>query len=221
MDSKKLLKLFLILAVILIIAGPLLGFFLDKVTIESREASNPLIIQESSTTTIRDAYHKDITLSRNQMIIIEFSVYYPDVSADLIILGKGTYDQEFAADNPPPGSGLTFLYSEFTYGQPATYSSSPATVVTISNDGYWYIEFAGGYSGVGGDYLISRPGNYVVVVYGNNVGPGTEVTFNLTVKVDGPGDFLEELFLTIGILLLACCAIFYAYSYLNKLRRGM
>ncbi len=221
MDSKKVFKIFLILAILLIIAGPLLGYFLNKVTVESRDAGNPLIIQESSTTTIRDAYHKDVTLSRNQRIIIEFSVYYPDVSAYLIIIGKGTYDQEYTADNPPPGSGLTFLYSEFTYGQPAAYSALPATVVTITNDGYWYIEFAGGYSGVGGNYLISRPGDYVVVVYGNNTGPGTQVTFNLIIKMDGPGDFLQELFLTIGIILLACCAIFYAYSYLNKLRRGL
>jgi len=220
LKTKKGLKIITIIGIILVILGPILGFALNKVGIVSRGPGDPVIIQESSTTSIRDAFPQLITLTKNQKMVIEFSVYYPNVSASIIILGKGTYDQQYALDNAPPGSGLTFIYSQFTWGQYVPSSASPANVLSISNEGFWYIEFAGG---VSGNYLISRPGNYVVVVYGLNTGPpaATNVTFEINVKVDGPGGFLNTLFLTIGIILLAGAAILFSYSYLNKLRRGI
>ncbi|MFW9770952.1 MAG: hypothetical protein ACFFA2_08720 [Promethearchaeota archaeon] len=220
MEMKKVLKIITIIGVILIVLGPILGFALNKVTIVSRGPENPIVIPETSTTSIRDAFAQDITITKNQKMIIEFSLFYPNVSATLIILGKGTFDYYFALDSAPPGSGLTFIYSQFTWGEYVPNTVVPANSRSISNEGYWYIEFAGGVSGIS---LISRPGIYVVVIYGVNTGPPayTNVMFDLNVKVDGPGGFLNTLFLTIGIILLAVAAILLSYSYLNKLRRGI
>lgn len=218
---KKVLKIITIIGIVLIILGPILGFVLSKVAILSRGPEYPIVIQESSASSIRDSFFQKVELTRNQKMVIEFSVYYPNVSANIIILGKGTFDQYYASDLAPPGSGLTFIYSQFIWGvNPGSGTSVVATNgLSISNEGYWYIEFAGS---VYSNYLISRPGNYYVVVYGTNSDPvNTNVVFELNIKVDGPGAFLDTLFLTIGIVLLVAAALLFSYSYLNKLRRGI
>lgn len=215
---EKRVKIVVLIGIILIIAAPILGFFLDKLILYNAAPVTPSI-QETSDTDIADAYNFPVNLAKNQKLVIEFSIYYPDVSATLKILGKGAYDAAVATNANPNGiTGESFVYSEFTWGQSPSSSTSSTNSRTINEDGYWYVEFAGTTSG---DYLVSRPGDYVVVVYGTNSGSSTDVTFNITIKTDGPGEFLQYLFLAIGIIILVVFALYFSYSYLNKLRRNV
>lgn len=52
--------------------------------------------------------------------------------------------------------------------------------------------------------LISWPGDYYVIVYGSNSGPvsDTDVPFDITIKVDGPGQTLNNLLILIGAVIL-------------------
>jgi hypothetical protein len=212
MEKKKLAKIIIIIGIILLIAGPVLGFLVDKLTLVN---ATPITIQEDSDTDVQNAYAFPVSLAKNQKLTIEFSVYYEDIQATIKILGKGTYD---ANSNPNGLTGLSFIYSEFTWGQTPSTSAASATSRTITDDGYWYIEFSGTTSG---DYLVYRPGDYVIIVYGTNGGSPTAVYFNITIKIDGPGVFLQNLFIAIGIIILVCYVLWYSYGYLNKLRRGL
>jgi len=55
-----------------------------------------------------------------------------------------------------------------------------------------------------GDSLISWPGDYYVIVYGTNSGPASSrnVYFDISIKVDGPGEALYNLLLVVGALIL-------------------
>ncbi len=161
-------------------------------------------------------------MATNQKARIEFSVYYANISATLKIFGSGYYSQQFALNNTPGGlTGLNFIYSQFVWGQsPSIYTGSAnERTFGYSEDGYWYLEFAGGTSG---DYLISIPGSYVIVVYGDNNGPASDTTvrFNLVIKIDGPGDILEALFYYIGAGILGALCLYIAYDYYKKFKGG-
>ncbi|MEJ2296819.1 MAG: hypothetical protein P8Y23_18895 [Candidatus Lokiarchaeota archaeon] len=215
---EKRVKIVVLIGIILVIGAPILGFFLDKLILYSAAPETPPN-QETSQTDIAESNNLHVSLAKNQKLVIEFSVYYPDVSVTLKILGKGAYDAAVATNANPNGiTGENFVYSEFTWGQSPSSSTSSTSSRTITEDGYWYIEFAGTTSG---DYLVSRPGDYEVVVYGTNSGSSTEVAFNITIKTDGPGEFLQYLLLTIGIIILVIFALYFSYSYLNKLRRNV
>lgn len=162
-------------------------------------------------------------MASRQKVRIEFSVYYANVSATLKIFGKGYYDQQYALNNTPVDNliGLDFIYSQFVWGQsPSTRTDSDnERSFTFSEDGYWYIEFAGD---TYGDYLISIPGSYVIVVYGDNNGPpsDTSVRFNLVVTMDGPGDFLEDFFYYIGAGVIGVVILLLSYGYYKKFKGG-
>jgi hypothetical protein len=214
---EKRIKIIVIIGIVLLVAAPILGFILDKLLLFS---AAPVTIQEDSDSDIQDAFAFPVSLAKNQKLVVEFSVYYADIQATVKILGKGAYDAAYAINQDPDlVSGLSFVYSEFTYGISPQSSADDATSLSITDDGYWYIEFAG--SVYSSDYVISRPGDYVVVVYGTNTGAPTDVYFNITIKADGPGNFLQNLFLAVGIIILACYALYFSYGYLNKLRRGV
>ena len=209
-------KIIVLIGLILIVAGPILGFFLDKLIVFS---AAPATIQETSDTDIQDAFAFPVGLARNQKLVIEFSVYYADISATVKILGKGAYDAAYAINaNPGPLGGESFVYCQFNWGQEPYQSTYSTTSLSITDDGYYYIEFAGS---TNGDYLISEPGDYVVIIYGTNGGSPTEVYFNVTLKIDGPGELLQNLLLAVGIIILVCYVLFLSYGYLNKLRRGI
>lgn len=214
MKSKKILTIILIIGIALLITGPILGFALDEITLADQK---PATITETSDTEIQSAFACEFTIDRNQKVTIVFSVYYSDITANLKILTKYEYDVEYAANSNPNGlTGEYFITTTFRLGQNP--SVSRENVETISNQGETYLEFTG--SATATPYFISIPGSYVVIVYGDHTGLETDVFFNILVKVDGPGGFLSTLFITIGIIVLVCYALFLAYKYLNKMRRG-
>jgi len=219
MKRRKILGIFFIIGIALLILAPILGYATDKITICDRK---PVIIREDSSTGLQKAFAFPFSLESNQKVRVEFSVFYANISATLKIFGNGYYSQQYALNNSPGGlTGLYFVYSQFVWGQtPSVYTGSDnVRTFGYSEDGYWYIEFAGGASG---DYLISIPGSYVIVVYGDNNGPSSDTTvrFNLVVKIDGPGDLLEDIFYYIGAGILGALSLYLAYDYYKKFKGG-
>ncbi|MHA1191011.1 MAG: hypothetical protein ACTSP9_01790 [Promethearchaeota archaeon] len=214
MENNKKIKLLVLISLVIIILGPILGLLLNKVTLVDQS----YVIDESSNSDIQNATAYEFTLSKGQKIIIEFSVFTANVTATLKILGKGYYDQAYeASSNPGPLSGESLIYSQFAFGQSPSTQTASATSRSITNDGFWYMEFAGSTTG---DYLISVPGDYVVIVYGTN-SFATNVFFDLVVKIDGPGEIVEVLLILIGIGALLAIMFMTTLGYLKKTRRGL
>ena len=211
---EKKIKILVLISIILIILGPVLGLLLNKVILVNQS----FVISDTSSSDIQNATAIEVSLSKGQKIVIEFSVSTENVSATLKILGKGTYDEEDVPSNPPgPITGKNLIYSQFAFGQTPASQTNSATSRSITNEGFWYIEFAGD---VTGDYLISVPGDYVVIVYGSNAG-GTNVYFDLIVKIDGPGEIIGMLLTLVGIGMLVAILVIGTIGYLKKTGRGL
>jgi hypothetical protein len=217
MIRKKISLIILIVGIAFLILAPILGYTLEKSIHLDRR---PVTIEEDSSAGLSEAFASRFSLQSNQKVRIDFSVYYANVTATLKIFGKGYYDQQLALNNSPAGmSGLDFVYSQFVWGQSPSSFTNDASSRTITYNGYWYIEFAGG---TNGDYLISIPGAYVVVVYGDNDGPpaDTDVRFNIVIEKDGPGDLLERLFYYIGAAVILVAIFFVSFGYYKKIKGG-
>ncbi|MHA2283184.1 MAG: hypothetical protein ACXAC5_20270 [Promethearchaeota archaeon] len=217
MQRKKISMIILIVGIAFLVLAPILGYTLDKSTLVERR---PATISEDSSAGLTKAFAFGISIGSDQKARIEFSVYYANVTATLKIFGRGYYDQQYALNNTPGGmGGLDFIWSQFVWGQSPSSFTGSATSRTITYNGYWYIEFGGDTSG---DYVVSIPGSYVVVVYGNNDGPpaNTAVSFNIVIKIDGPGDFLERIFYYIGAGVLLVAVLFISFGYYKKFKGG-
>ncbi|MFW9949227.1 MAG: hypothetical protein ACFFKA_03755 [Candidatus Thorarchaeota archaeon] len=171
--------------------------------LKDREEIYNEVIQEYSVSGITQAYAKEVSLAKDQKLIIEIAEFYPNCSVTIKILAKSTFNEAMIA-NSTPGSigGLDFVYSVFGWGTTPSGGTNGATALTLPSNGlYLYIEFMGTRSG---DALISWPGDYVVIVYGSNFGDPTDINvwFDITVAVDGPGDLLLNLFILVGVFLL-------------------
>ena len=217
MLRKKISMIILIVGIAFLVLAPILGYTLDKSTLVERR---PATIGEDSSAGLTKAFASGFTLTSNQKARIEFSVYFANVTATIKIFGKGYYDQQYALNNTPGGmTGLDFIYSQFVWGQSPSSFTGSSSSRTITYNGYWYVEFAGDTSG---DYLISIPGSYVVVVYGNNDGPAayTSIRFNIIVKIDGPGELLERIFYYIGAGVILVAILFVSFGYYKKFKGG-
>lgn len=215
MKRKKISIGILIVGIVFLILAPILGYFSAKRTLVSSAPT----IKEYSSTGLKQAFAYRVSLQNNQKIRIDFSVYYANITATLKIFGNGYYDKQYALNNSPAGmNGLDFVYSQFAYGQDPSASTDDAR--TITYDGHYHIEFGGGVTA--GDLIISIPGTYVVVVYGNNDGPAAnvDVYFNIIITIDGPGEFLETLFYYIGAGILLVAIIFVSFGYYKKFKGG-
>jgi len=126
------------------------------------------------------------------------------------------YDRAISLDSNPGGiSGLQFVYSEFGWGSSPAGSTVGVSSLSLPSSGiYFYIEFMGGRVG---DSLISWPGDYYVIVYGTNTGPvsDTNVYFDITIKVDGPGQTLTNLLILVGALILVAYVMLVLISVLK------
>jgi len=215
---EKKIKILVLISVILIILGPVLGLLLNKIILVDQS----FVISETSNSDIQNATAIEFTLSKGQKSVIEFSVSTENITANLIILGKATYDQEYE-DSTAPGSisgEKYFIYSEFAFGQiPISNQAHSDDIRSITNEGYWYIEFAGEVSGL---YLRSVPGDYVIIVSGTNSGGlNLNIYFDLVVKIDGPGEIIGMLLTLVGIGMLVAILVIGTMSYLKKTGRGL
>jgi hypothetical protein len=198
--KKKTAYIIIGIAVACLILGPLFGIFLDKMTIYEQK---PEIIQEDSSSGITEAFAHPVTLSKDQKLIIEISEFYPNSSVTIKIIAKSVYDRAYSLNSTPGGiSGLEFVYSEFGWGSTPAGSTVGTNSLSLPSSGiYFYIEFMGDRVG---DSLISWPGDYYVIVYGSNSGPSsnTNVPFDITIKVDGPGQTLNNFLIFIGAFII-------------------
>ena len=210
-------KIYALVSVIIIILGPIFGITLDKITL----FDSNVLISTNSSSNIQEAFDYPFTLTKEQKLTMEFSVNTRNVSATLKILTSSAWENaNDSGTDPDVITGQDFIYSQFAYGQsPATLSGS-TTSRSISQNGYWYCEFAGDTSG---DYLISMPGDYVVIIYGSNsqAPTWTNVTFNIKLRIDGPGEFLGGLFILIGVSALVATMLLATFSYMKKTRRAL
>jgi len=188
-----------------LILGPIMGLLFDKMPIHDKTGQ---IIQEDSSFRITNAFAQPVTLSKDQKLIVEISEFYENTTVTIKIIAKSLYDREYSLNSTLTGSipGLWFVYSEFGWGASPTGSTDDATALTLPNDGnYFYIEFMGHrYQ----DSLISWPGDYYIIVYGTNSGPASvlDVYFDISIKVDGPGETLNNLLVIVGALILVAYA---------------
>ena len=202
--KKKTAYIIIGISIACLILGPVMGILLDKVTLYD---SKPHLMQEDSSSGLTKAFGQKVTLSKDQKLIIEISEFYPNTSVTIKIVAKSVYDRAFSLNSTPSGiSGLNFVYSEFGWGASPAGSTNGATALSLPSSGiYFYIEFMGDRTG---DSLISWPGDYYVIVYGTNSGPASSrnVYFDITIKVDGPGETLNNLLLIVGALILVAYA---------------
>jgi hypothetical protein len=202
--KKKTAYIIIGISIACLILGPVMGLIFDKVTLYDRK---PHTIQEDSNSGLTKAFGHPVTLSKDQKLIVEISEFYPNTSITIKIIAKSVYDRAYSLNSTPSGiSGLEFVYSEFGWGASPSGSTAGSTALSLPSGGiYFYIEFMGDRTG---DSLISWPGDYYVIVYGTNSGPASarNVYFDISIKVDGPGQTLNNLLIVVGALILVAYA---------------
>ncbi len=205
-------QLMVILAVIMFILAPVLSITLKFTTAYDNQ---DILSTDSGNTGIIDAWKYDFTLSKDQKITLEFSVFHENVTANLIIIGLGQYNTLFATNaSPVTATGKNFLLSSPNINvDPAGISGAGVTIATCTYDDFFSIEFMGDGTTIGTDSIWSEPGDYVIVVYGTNDGAAFNfhnIYFNLKVKVQGMGDISSLICNILGwILIIGTCVLFY------------
>lgn len=206
MKKTKIYLLFVIIGIILAsIVGPIFGVSLSQLTIDKGRK----LIKETSMIGFAESYSKQFRLDTDQTCHIEFSNYYANISADIMILTKNQYDYYYNVNGSNPFAGEQFILLERQTG------SFPIihylTSYEIAWDGSTYgnnvdIEFRG-------DGRTSIPGVYYVVVRGtNDFVENDEVQFYIKISIDGPGKAIQEVLILIGILMVIIVSLIWIYN---------
>ena len=217
MKVKKILKILLTLGIICLVLGPILGEMTESILIHNESSK---IVDQESEISFHDVDSYEISIKKNQKITIKFSVYSQNVTAYLKIFGKGLFDSENTKNDtfgPTNVDGRYFLISRPTWdGDPSWYPETQ-TVVSCSQDDFYFIEFMG--DGSPGGYIWNEPGDYVVFVYGSNsFNMSTEVTYNIEIYKDGPSTLLKNGFSTAGWAMLIIAGLVIINNSIKKFR---
>jgi len=189
--------------IVLLSLAPIISAQYETTTILPAQT---ITIDKKSQQYFESCYAYPIHLNLNQKIRIKFSVFYENVTATLKIFGSGSYNQylkENQTNAPQNKIGKYFVYSTHNWNQNpgGTYVQS----VTAAIDDSYDIEFMGDGSGSG---IWSEPGDYVIIVYGNNAFVNsTEVKFNIEITTDGSRDSINTTISSIGCVLLIAAAV--------------
>jgi hypothetical protein len=106
MQKTKLYPILIVIGLILIfIVGPIFRTFLSQITLDQ----GPKQITDESMTGFKERYSKGFSLSYDQTCHIEFSNYYPNVTAYLIILTKNEFDYYNSLNGSSPTTGEPFI----------------------------------------------------------------------------------------------------------------
>lgn len=213
--KKKREALIIFSSAFLIIAiAPVVGFATSYVTLLDR-TENPIPIQESSSSGIQEAYAYPFTLTGRQKVDIQFSMSLPNSTTTLKILDEQIYEINYILNRSPIEiNGEEFLNLQGAYLR----DYYPSNYVTIYEQGSRYIRFSGG---IYDSDIVYRPGNYVILVYGSQEKELDEINsslfFNLLIKLDGPGNFIELLLITLSLLTLISYCLIITINYLRKI----
>ncbi len=239
MERNQLFKIVLLTGVICLILSPILGVAVARITIYSATGETTDERYDGDTAGVhsepdgvQSAFYKEFTLGYNQRALIQVSVQnYLNITLYIKIVTKGEF--ELALNRNFTFVSLTAL--NLIYSQPSL-NDAPggtdvvdATTVTLEydqsgNPSFCNIEFMG--SSDGSDDLQSRPGGYYLVIEGENYdGTGgwvknPVVTFDVDLKVQGPGRDLMIIFGTIGFIIIIVGVFAYLLIYIREAPGG-
>ncbi|MGV9205453.1 MAG: hypothetical protein ACOC44_15695 [Promethearchaeia archaeon] len=212
-QTKLILIIILVAGIVLVSLAPVLGNVLDK-TIIAEESEKE--IDADSEDDFDKAYTQDISLSEGEKMIIEFSSFYANSTPQLEIITKATSQ---SGNAPSTVDGNDFLVSTHAFGIDPDNSVASSAEATVPAGGEsFYIEFAGTTQApdqYSPDYLVSVPGDYVVLVTAGD----NETKFDITIKTDGPmdaGDIINPVFSTIGWGLIIAFLAVISYQLYQK-----
>ena len=217
---------FFLIGFILIASSFVLPVYFNRSTISDNK---PLTIQEATADNISDSYVKRFHLSQGQRLTVEISDRYINVTnVRVMFMTLENYQNHVLLDtdpdNVPDGPGndnIECVYSYSIYPQGSVRSDDYRLPISVK-DVVYKIDFLGGDDGGETGDLISVPGDYVVVIWGENDSTfgHTQVKIDLKILIDGLGDTLRNVFFTMGwIVLLAACVITVVYIIYNKKNR--
>ncbi|MHA1147826.1 MAG: hypothetical protein ACTSR8_06235 [Promethearchaeota archaeon] len=212
----------LIIGIIFISTSPFIAMLLDKVVIEDQKGA---LVSKVSENRIDYAYHKPFTLEKGQKAIIEFSLNFKNSTLVFFIAGRAEYRGLDKSETAPSeiSTKYSFLQTEFSkWEEDKADLVNNVNEITLTNDGFAYIEFMGDVSG--DNDLISMPGDYIIIIYTTNHPNGyNEVEFNIKVSIDGPydaGDIMGMSLLIVGFILVAYVAIISFKLLIDKWREN-
>ena len=199
-------------AFLIITIAPVIGYVTSQVVLLDR-TQNPIAIRDASSNGIQEAFAFPITLMAYQKAYIEFSMALPNSTSTLKILDKDIYETNYFLNNSPieiPGEDFLNLRGAYLREE------YPSDSATIYEQGSRYIRFSGG---IYGSEIVYMPGDYVILVYGSYDQDDSKLTisFNLLVKKDGPGDFIEFFLISFGLLILICYSVIVTINYIRKI----
>jgi hypothetical protein len=126
------------------------------------------------------------------------------------------YYNSLNGSNPTTGEPF-ILFRRQTGSGPIVYSGLNSYTISWSGSTYGNfvsIEFRG-------NNRISIPGNYYVVVRGENAFAGNDdVRFNINVAVDGPGKLIQDWSIIIGVVLISIVGLIWVASFIKKTLGG-
>lgn len=204
----KMQKNALIIGLVCFGLAAIFGYATARLTIFEQ---NGITTTEDSQVSFQKAFNYNFSLTTGQTLIIKFSVHYNNITANLKVFGKGTFEQEYVKNTtnaPQNVAGRNFLQANPGWVSTATPTAGTlSATATCTTDGYYFLEFMGN---GGGSRIWTEPGDYVILVYGSNAGGDstqTDVKFNLSISIDGPGPILSTLLNITGLVILGALAL--------------
>lgn len=214
---KKYQTILLTIGLLFLILGPVVGEMTETIIIFNEPNKH---VDQESEVSFHNVDKYNVSIKKNQKIIIKFSVYSLNVTASLKIFGKGLFDSEYKKNDtygPQNVSGRYFLISRPTWsGDPSWYGYTQ-TVVSCVQDDFYYIEFMG--DGNSANIIWNEPGEYVIFVYGSNsFNMSTEVIYNIEIYEDGPSVQIKKWFSNIGWFMLIVAGLVIINDSIKKFR---
>ncbi len=222
MDDKKRKQIFaglVIIGISSLIAGGIIPFFINTTNLGSfatLSVEDPSDINDCHATIFSIGYGQQCLVTLSNTLETDPS---NSITVDLIFISYEDYVYYTGLGTDPDSlsgsSYLRFQYTEIRYPESPTINR----ITHLDNlaEGHTYnIEFTGD-----GDsnYIYSRPGTYVLVVWSDNLGSALSALVGLSVNVEGIGDLINTICSWIGWISLAAAAIFALAYFITKRKR--
>jgi hypothetical protein len=195
------------------VAGPVLSYGLSTWPVVPQGTQT---IKDTSMSNVTAAYAYRFTITNDEQISAKVSCTYDNCSVIVKIFTNSAFDSAFNTGTPSwdPDllTGLTFMRSQPAIGVTPTYVSD-ASYTTLSEGVYAFIDFGGGSGAI-------APGVYVIVVYGDNSGVGTDVKFDLQITQEIFGRIWGRIVSEVGWILIIVFGILSVTFAIKKTMEG-